>query len=176
MGWNIYAVSAMVILFTIIIVFFSRTQGSWKYATIFIFAVAVGVLYYHGYVRLQATRIHMPHGKQATIFGIVMEEPKTSGRFTMLIISLSHPYAGTLDMFTSPSNQFHYGDRLWIKGTVNAFEGANEPPALFLPQLRVIAQHEGFWLKESAIDIKEVLSKKLRTYCRRIKRRFWREL
>jgi len=161
MGWNIYAVSAMVILFTIIIVFFSRTQGSWKYATIFIFAVAVGVLYYHGYVRLQATRIHMPFGKQTAFFGIVVEEPKTAGKFTMLIISLSHPYAGTLDLFTSPTSQFHYGDQLWIKGTVSASEDGNEPPALFLPQLRVIAQHEGFWLKESAIDIKEGIVQKI---------------
>lgn len=161
MGWNILLIGMAGIVSMAATVFFIQTKGFWKYAILFFFAAATGVLYYHAYVYWQAAHTHMPTGKETAFFGIVSEEPKAAGNFTMLVMDLSRPYAGTLDIFTTPNSQFHYGDQLWIKGTVNISKDAGGPPTIFYPQLRVVAHHAGFWLEEILIDMKEDIVRRI---------------
>jgi competence protein ComEC len=154
------------------LLFSFRWRGSWKYFALFFCAAAAGVLYYHAYTNWQTTHTHVPTGKSAAFFGVVVEAPKAAGKYTMLVVSLLHPYAGTLDIFTFPdSSQFHYGDELWISGAVTVDVplsggasdaiGDGEPPAMFLPQLRMVAQHQGFWLKEMVINIEQDIVQKI---------------
>lgn len=158
MGWNIFLLAAAgIVMGGIGSLLVSHWRGSWKYFALFFYAAAAGVLYYHAYTHWQTARTHIPTGKSVAFFGVVAEAPKAAGNYTMLVVSLSRPYAGTLDIFTFPdSSQFHYGDELWISGAVTANAGGDdEPPAMFLPQLRVVAQHQGFWLKETVINIEQ---------------------
>ena len=163
MHWNIWQVVVIAGIFLMIARLFFMSQKEWSKPVIFFFcAVVAGVLYYHAYVGWQAAHTKLPAGKQAAFFGLITEEPKAAGNFTMLMVDLSRPYAGTLDIFTSPNNsQFHYGDEVWIKGSVSTSSDANEPSVLFLPKLHVIAQHQGFWLKEFLINIKAAIVQKI---------------
>ena len=120
-----------------------------------------GIFYYHAYTDWQTAHTHLPEGKQAAFFGIVAQEPKPAGNFTMLVVSVLHPYAGTVDVFTMPDSQFHYGDELWIEGKPDVSKDLGEPLAVFLPKLRVIAEHQGFWLEEMLINIKDAITKKI---------------
>jgi len=161
MGWNIWLLGGIEILLSATIVAFSSEQKIWKFAMIFFFAAIAGVFYYHAYISWQATHTHMPTGKQVAFFGVVAAEPKPAGNFMMLTVLLSHPYAGTFDIFTTPGGQFSYGDELWIEGTPDASKDAGEPPAVFLPRMRVVAEHQGFWPQEMLIDIKTAITQKI---------------
>ena len=164
-GWNIFLLAATgIVMGGIIFIFSSYRRGSWKYFALFFCAAAVGMLYYHAYASWQTAHVHMPMGKSSAFFGVVVEAPKVAGKYTMLVMSLLHPYAGTLDVFTFPdSSQFHYGDELWISGAVTVDDASssssagddNEPPAMFLPQLHIVVQHQGFWLKEMVINVEQ---------------------
>ncbi len=161
MGWNILLLGiAGIVAGGATMLFSSRWRGSWKCFALFFCAAGVGVLYYHAYANWQMAHMHMPMGKSAAFFGVVTEAPKAAGKYSMLVISLLHPYTGTLDIFTFPdSSQFHYGDELWISGAVTADASSSdvgdEPPAMFLPQLRTVTQHQGFWLKETVINVEQ---------------------
>ena len=161
MGWNVWPLGALGILLSVATITFFPKHAMWKFAAIFFFAAIAGVFYYHAYVNWQMAHTHMPTGKQAAFFGIVTTEPKPAGNFTMLTVSLSRPYAGTVDIFTTPGSQFSYGDELWIQGTPDASSDAGEPPAVFLPRMRVIAEHQGFWLEEVLIEVKAAITKKI---------------
>lgn len=165
MGWNIFLLGATgMIMGGVVLLFSSRWRGSWRYFALFFCAAAVGVLYYHAYANWQTAHTHMPTGKSAAFFGVVTEAPKAAGKYTMLIVSLLRPYAGTVDIFTFPdSSQFHYGDEIWISGAVTADASGDdgEPPAMFLPQVRVVAEHQGFWLKEVVINIEKSIVQKI---------------
>jgi ComEC/Rec2-related protein len=157
----LYALGAGEFFCAVGIMLFFRAHGNGikKYAIFFLAASAAGVFYYYGYMHWQAIRINMPHGTQGAFFGIVAQEPKAAGNFTMLTVDLSHPYSGSLDIFTSPDNtRFHYGDDLWIKGSVSPSDAMGELPAMFLPQVRVVVSHQGFWLKEALIDFKDAIA------------------
>jgi ComEC/Rec2-related protein len=163
-GWNIFSLGmAGIILGGIVLVFSSSRRRSWKYLALFFCIGVAGVLYYHSYISWQTAHTHMPTGKSAAFFGVVTEAPKVAGKYTMLVVSLLHPYGGTVDVFTFPdSSQFHYGDELWISGAVAAdANGGGEPPATFLPQLRVVAQHQGFWLKEVVLNIEQSIIQRI---------------
>jgi ComEC/Rec2-related protein len=174
-GWNIFLLGAGgIIVGGIALLFFPRWRLLWKYLMLFFCAGAAGVLYYHAYISFQTAHTHMPTGKSVAFFGVVMEAPKAAGKYTMLAMSLLRPYAGTVDIFTFPdSSQFHYGDELWISGAVTADapssgsasdasgDGGGEPPAMFLPQVRVVARHQGLWLKEVVINIEQDIVQKI---------------
>ena len=162
MGWNMLLLGGIGILALIATSLLSRTQKLRRIALVYILAATVGVFYYHGYARWQASQTHIPEGKHAAFFGEVTEAPKAAGNFTMLVISLSPPYSGTLDIFTSPNNdQFSYGDQLWISGSVSTSTDPSELPTMFLPRARVVAEHQGLWIKEKIIDLKNAIVKKI---------------
>jgi ComEC/Rec2-related protein len=174
MEWNIFLLGVVgIIVGGIVFLFSSCRRRSWKYLALFFCVGVTGVLYYHAYASWQTAQMYMPTGKSGAFFGVVTEAPKAAGNYTMLVVSLLRPYAGTLDIFTFPdSSQFHYGDELWISGAVavdaSSSEGAGdatddggEPPAMFLPQLRVVAPHQGFWFKEVVINIEQSIVQRI---------------
>lgn len=161
-GWNLWLLGFTGALFAIAAISLSHFREAWKSIAIIFLAAVIGVLYYYAYIHWQTAYTKMPTGKQAAFFGIVTEEPKTAGSFILLNVSLLRPYAGTVDIFTSTGSiQFHYGDEIWIRGTVNVSKNMGESPVLFLPRLRVVAQHGGFWPKEQSINFKEWIVQKI---------------
>jgi ComEC/Rec2-related protein len=166
MGWNTFLLGMTGIFACgVVLVYSVRRRWLWKWFAIFFFAAAAGVLYYHAYIDWHAAHTRLPTGKSAAFFGVVTETPKAAGKYTMLAVFLLRPYAGVLDIFTFPNDdQFHYGDELWISGAVagaSSKDGSNEPPAMFLPQLRVVAHHQGFWLKELVINVEKDIVQKI---------------
>ncbi len=161
-GWNLLPLGLAGVFSAAAILAFSYFRKVWKNIVLLFLAAAAGILYYHAYIHWQTTYTRMPAGEQTMFFGIVTEEPKVEGNFIMLSVSLLQPYAGAVDIFTSPNNiQFHYGDEIWIRGTVDSSKNMDQPPVLFLPLLRVVAQHGGVWLKEQSIDFKEWIVQKI---------------
>jgi ComEC/Rec2-related protein len=162
MGWNLWALGVIGLFSLAAIALFLRRTNLWKMAALVLSVAAAGTLYYFAFVHWEAARTHVPTGKQTALFAVVTEEPKLAGNFMMLVASLSRPYAGTVDIFTSPnSNQFHYGDEVWMQGTVTPSEDVGEPPAMFLPRLRVVAEHQGCWLKAMVIGFKDLIAQKI---------------
>ncbi len=160
MGWNLWMLGTASFTAGAMLVLYTRI--SWKYAVFILFAAFAGALYYSAYVHWNAAHIRLPGGKHAAFFGVIKEEPKQAGNFIMLAVSLSRPYAGAVDIFTMPGiTSFHYGDELWVNGSVDASKDPGASPAVFLPRLRVVAQHEGFWLREWLIDLKEAIIRKI---------------
>jgi competence protein ComEC len=162
-GWDLVALGVAGMVCVVAVILCSARSRGWRKFAAFIFTAAVaGASYYYGYIGWRAAHTHLPAGKSAAFFGVVAEEPKAAGNFTMMALSLSRPYAGTLDIFTAPnSTEFHYGDELWIKGSVSVESDASEPAAMFMPQLHVISEHDGFWLKEMLIDLKAAIVQKI---------------
>jgi competence protein ComEC len=161
MGWNAWLLGAIGILLSIAIITFSPWHSIWKFAVFFFFAAVAGIFYYHIYISWQTAHTHLPAGKQATFFGVVEDAPKPAGNFMMLAVSLLRPYAGTVDIFTTAGAQFSYGDELWMEGSPDASKDPGEPPAVFLPTLRLVARHQGFWLKEAFINVKDAVTQKI---------------
>jgi len=96
-------------------------KGMFAALIVIVMAISAGALYYHAYVHWTAAHTHLPAGKNAAFFGVVTEEPKSTGKFIMLTVALARPYAGTVDIFASANNdQFRYGDDVWIKGKIKS--------------------------------------------------------
>ena len=161
MHWHLWILIVLGLSAGFVAMLFYRRRVRWNLALIFLSAVSFGVLYYSLYVHWQVSHNRMPSQEQSAFFGIIEEEPKAAGNFTMLSISLLRPYAGAVDIFTSPTDQFHYGDELWISGKTEQSQSTDEPPVLFLPRLRVVAQHKGIWQKEIMIDFKEWIVRRI---------------
>jgi len=161
-GWNIVMTVCVAILLVSPPIYFFRRAKFWRYAMVIFFAVIAGVVYHSAYIHWQAAHTHTPSGKTASFFGVVVEEPKPAGNFTMLVVELQRPYSGSMDLFISANNTaFHYGDELWIKGSITASNDPHELPVLFSPQVKAIAEHRAFWFVEVAIDVKELVVRKI---------------
>jgi competence protein ComEC len=156
-GWNIFLIIFAFAACAATAILFFKTERVWKRAVIFLFALLGGIFYFRAYVLWQTAHNKFPAGKQETFFGVIQEEPKAAGNFVILPISLVKPYTGTVDIFVSRNTGggYSYGDEVWVQGTVAVSKDAGEPPAVFLPRVRVIALHEGSWLKEAMIDLKQ---------------------
>ena len=162
MSWNLFLFGAMGILVAAGIIFSPHGKKWRRCIMLFLFAAGAGILYYHAYIHWQTARTKLPTAKQTAFFGIIAEEPKTAGKFTAFAVHLSHPYAGTVDIFTSPNaGQYHYGDELWINGSMTVANGTGEPPVMFQPRLRAIAQYQGSWPEEMLINFKECIVQKM---------------
>lgn len=161
MGWNIVLLCVAWIIGVITIAIFFWSRWLWKYILIVFFSASAGIIYYFIFIHWQIAHTNLPSGKQ-NFFAVATEEPKSAGNFTMIVASLLHPYAGTLDIFTSSGNdQFHYGDQFWVQGKITPSKNVGDPPVLFLPRLRVVATHQGFWLKANVIDFKIFIIKEI---------------
>ena len=116
MHWNLYLVGALMLLVVGAFAYIERSHAFWKYALVIIlpyFSASSTALYISTGKR--PTPIYQ-WGKSAAFFGMVQNEPKAAGNFTMLAVALHRPYAGTIDIFTSPnSSQFSYGDDIMDK-------------------------------------------------------------
>jgi ComEC/Rec2-related protein len=156
MGWGMLSLGLIGMFCAIAVVLFFRIERFWKY-TVFLFIAAIaGGFYYHAYIDWHMADEYVPIGKDAAFFGIVKEEPRAAGNFTMFVVSLVRPYAGTVDIFGLPDGaQFQYGDEIWTQGVVTLSRDTNEPPTVFLPHMRLIAHYEEPWFKEAVINIKE---------------------
>jgi ComEC/Rec2-related protein len=161
MGWNVWMLCVIGSFLGMTTLLFFGLGNIGKYAALLIFAIAIGGLYYRVYIFWQKKQTDVPSGKETAFFGVVTEEPKPAGNFTMITVKLSHPYSGIVDVFAMPTNQLHYGDELWIKGNVSVSKDAGEPPALFFPETRVVAEHQGIWLMETVIDLKDAIVQKI---------------
>lgn len=155
-GWNLWLTGALAVLILVMVALFLKVRTAWKFAALIAVAIVGGALYYNAYEHWDAAHTKMPTGKSAAFFGVVTAEPKAAGNFIMLAVGLSRPYAGDVDIFASPNGaQVHYGDEVWMSGTVTPSDNAGENPVVFLPRIKVVAEHEGFWLMEVMIDGKE---------------------
>lgn len=131
-----------------------------KYATWLLIATSFGLFYYHAYAYWESSHSRMPNGKAIAFFGIIKDEPRPAGNFELLVINLSRPYSGTIDVFGSPRNRYNYGDLVWIKGNIVPSGDADEPPAVFYPQLRLVASDQGSWLEEKMIDTRSFIAER----------------
>lgn len=154
--WNV-----LLILFLLSIVCaFLFIKRSYLRKTIFFFFIfmILGTIYFLGYARWISAHTHMPQGKQQAFFGIITEEPKRAGNFMMFPLKLSHPYVGMVDIFTYIGSKFHYGDLIWVKGTVDASNDPDEYLAVFSPQTNVVTSHNGLVIKEWSIAAKDFVA------------------
>lgn len=159
-GWNSYVFFGMGISLAIVSLFFAQGRRLYKCMIIFFVAAIVGVFYYHAYIGWQMAHTHLPTGKDVAFLGTVATEPVPAGNFMMFALETSHPYAGMVDIFTSPHSQFRYGDLLWIKGTVESSQDTDEAPAVFFPQAKMVAHDGGVWWRALLIDIKSSIVQK----------------
>jgi ComEC/Rec2-related protein len=156
--WSILLFLVGGFIFCIAIVLVLEGSKLWKSGAMIFFALVAGAAYYHGYIEWKATHTDLPFKKGSSFFAMVTKEPKPAGNFMMLAVDLSRPYAGELDIFVSPLQQFNYGDLLWIKGSVDISKDVdNSDPVIFLPQIRLVAHNEGSWFKRSALSLKTIV-------------------
>jgi ComEC/Rec2-related protein len=164
LGWNIKLIGLFLLFLILLAFFFSKDLRIWKYIFIFFLAASTGTIYYLGYIRWISLHTHMPSGKETAFFGLVVEEPKPAGNFLMFPLELSRPYSGKIDVFASPHSQFHYGDILWIRGTIEASQDSDEDPVIFLPQLSVVTAGNGFWLKQWSVTARSFITQKFEMF------------
>lgn len=161
-GWNGLIIAGLELVTIAGVLVFFRSKSVSKAVFFLCASMMAGFFYYHTYAYWQRTHTKLPEGKQTAFFAVITAEPNAAGNFVMVKGGLIRPYAGTVDIFISPkSAQFHYGDEVWIEGTMTSSSDTSEPPALFLPRVRLIAEHQGVWLEEMIIDFKQAFIQKI---------------
>jgi ComEC/Rec2-related protein len=155
--WDAYALACMGFVCGVLFLVISKKWAVAKFIGVLFIAIAMGFLYYHAFIYWKTRQNNIPIGKQVTFFATVTAEPKSAGNFILLAATLSHPYAGKIDIFASPHAQFNYGDLLWIKGTVVPSETTDEAPAIFFPKLKLVAKDQWSWLGQKIIDVRSYI-------------------
>lgn len=157
LGWSIFL---SVIIITIFLVIFRSIKNIflWYEIGLFILVVCLGALYYHLYLTWDRATLTLPYGRQMSISGVVIEEPKESIKYDVFDIGPPHSHAITI--LAPPGSDYHYGDLLQLQGVLTPPDSPAENPLIAPTKIKVLAMGRGFWLREWMIDLKEAIVKK----------------
>jgi competence protein ComEC len=165
LGWNIYILGAVALLF-ILIRFFVPLWQNYPFKSLFIFLIPLffGFFYYYLYINAEASRENIIFNKNISFNGIVISEPQAGEKVQKFIIKLQPPLSGRVQVITALFPEFNYGDLLGIEGAIEPSRSIREEPTLFFPKIKSLALHKGFWLKEKLLTLKNILTAQFKKF------------
>ena len=146
-------------------IFLPAMRSMFRWAALVATFCLMGSFYYFAFIAWRTSHINLPRGKNAAFFGVVTEEPKptVSGDLLLFPLALQKPYAGTIDVFAPAYDDFHYGDFIWVQGTIEAPAEREGVPAAFRPRAHLVVSRNGWAWKEEVIALKAAIA---RTFAR----------
>jgi competence protein ComEC len=156
-GWSVGLACAVAMVIGSVILFFVKRVHFWKILLMFIAAIFFGAFYYHFYFNLRDTREHIIFNKKISFSGVIVDEPQVREKYQSLAIDLSPPVSGNIRVLVSPQDVFHYGDAIQADGAIESRIVPADTPTVAFPKVRILSEHNGFWLKEKLIDFKSGL-------------------
>ena len=133
----------------------SARKCEWHIALFFIFTFVFGIFYYGFFFNLKEAGQKITFDKMISFSGLVSKEPQLSERFQRFTLELRPPFAGEISVLVSLSPEINYGDVIEAKGEIKTPISKNQGPISFFPKFKVVAESQGFWLKEKLLDFKK---------------------
>lgn len=162
LNWQFFIFLAAALSGAIATILFKRQL--WKECALFLCAALFGAFYYHLYFRIQDMATNLPFGEKTTLQVLVSNEPLLSENYLILTTNAQAPFTGTVTILAPPDSNSQYGDLLSVNGTVDPPDAAvpGDTALMFEPDITVLAEHRGFWLREWMINIKLAILQKFR--------------
>lgn len=157
LAWNIYAVLSIVFLLIIGIIFYTKQLKLWKTFFAFLFLVFLGAFYYHLYLNIESRNQNLIFNEKLSFSGVVSDEPRIYDNYQSIAVELKEPLKGGVRLLTSPVLSFHYGDLISGEGVIQLPDSVVNPSTIAFPKIKVVAKHQGFWLKEKLLGLKSYL-------------------
>ncbi|MEK7138230.1 MAG: ComEC/Rec2 family competence protein, partial [Patescibacteria group bacterium] len=169
-GWGAdFKFGAIVFILIGALVLFIRARersvlSAWRsFRKIIIFSFlcfVTGFFYYHFFLNFRNQQINIPLDQPLVFDGIVSTDPRESGDYQILEVSLDSPYRGRVSVFLEPFPKYEYGEKLQITGLAQESRFQNDWPVVFDPEVSRLEQHQGFWLKQKLLGFENFLVQK----------------
>ncbi|KKW46355.1 MAG: hypothetical protein A3A43_01965 [Candidatus Liptonbacteria bacterium RIFCSPLOWO2_01_FULL_56_20] len=159
LAWNVYLTFLLAVLFIGILLF--KQKGRFRaspYAPILLLLpLFAGFFYYHFYVNLRSARDHIVLNEQATIRAVVTNEPSRNITYQAFSASLEPPFHGEISVYAGLFPEVAYGDLVEMQGKIQPPALTAGLPLMAFPEVNVVGRHQGFWLKERLLSLKQTL-------------------
>ncbi len=123
-----------------------------KYLLFFILTAFLGFFYLHFYSTFQEESI--PFGQEIVFRGEVIEEPIHGLRSEEVDLKLQPPYSGKVRIYSEPTNKFHYGDFLELRGEINE-SPAGRLNLVSFPEIKILSRGGGNPIKTRLFQFKD---------------------
>jgi len=143
--------------------FFRKRLRFWRWVPVFMVLIFAGIFYCRFFSHWKTAQEKWPSGSNV-FTAVITDEPKSSGSFSALSVSLLPPFSGTLTVFAQSSTAFRYGDLIETRGAVSAGKAFGESPVVFPGKVIIFGHHYGFWLREKMLDFKAAVFGEFRKY------------
>lgn len=129
-----------------------------KFFLLLLLLLFAGAFYYHFHLNLKRRNESITYNTTVHFLATITDEPKVYDKYQSLEAKPEPPFAGSINVLTSPLENYKYGDLLQIEGKIEPAQSAAEKPTAAFPKaITVVAEHRGFWLKEKLLNFKNFL-------------------
>lgn len=160
LGWNLLVIigTAAVLVFFIL----SRLErmNYWRATLLIVVLILTGAFYYHFRLNLELAKRRVTFNENVRFSAIVINEPQNSEKYQTIEFKFLEPFAGNGKILMPLFSGLKYGDKLEISGKINPPISSSDEPTVFSPTITIFGRHNGFWLKEKLLDLKEFLVSK----------------
>lgn len=157
LGWGIYAVLGIALFLGLAALGLFARLNLWRYIVVFLALIFFGFFYYNFYLNLETAQRNLVFDEEIEFSGVVVGEPRGFDNYQAFDVEVEEPLAGRVRVLTSPLAQLRYGDLIKIDGRIRPPATRVDKPVIFFPNIEVVGQHRGFWLKEKLLVFKGVL-------------------
>ncbi len=121
-----------------------------------IIVLMAGFFYFHIFLNFKVAKQKLPTG-ETEFSGQIASEPKIFGKVQVFTLKLKEPFASEIDVLTSPTLNFDYGDSLVLRGMVEPAQSPVDNPQSFFPEFIEREKSSGFSLKGSLLEFKHLI-------------------
>ncbi len=145
------------VLFFIALVSVFAVMGKYPRSTaiFFVFIFIFGIFYYGFFFNAKEAGQKMTFGEKTKFSGLVSGEPKLSEKYQRINLELKPPLAGKISVIVPLSPEINYGDAIEATGEIMPAASKIQNPVSLFPELKIVASHQGFWLKENLVGFKK---------------------
>ena len=157
LGWSILALAGIAGIAGTCAVILNKSISPHRYIFIFFAFAFLGTSYFNAYLNFESYKQAIIFDKKISFSGIIFEAPRRFERYQYFDVRLLAPYAGKVRIISSPAIEFKYGDAIEAAGSIEAQDSPATPPISSFPEIKIIAEHRGFWLKGMLLEFKSRL-------------------
>lgn len=117
----------------------------------------LGFFYFHLFLNLRNENSGVPIGKEIYLLGEIKTDPLRTDTYQLFEIESRTSYQGRIKIFSRPFPRFEYGDVIRVSGILKESKYKNDWPVAFYPEVEVVSEGGGFWLKQKLVSFKNFL-------------------
>jgi competence protein ComEC len=156
LNFSVYFSLAAVFILLLIPVFIKKISFGYFFIALLIFIL--GFIYFNFYHHFQENSQKIIYGQNISFSGVIVNEPRQKEKSQVFTLSLVEPLKGQIEVLTSPSPVWHYGDLINLKGVINLPQNNFYLPLIAFPSIGFQKAHQGFYIKEILLNLKNSLT------------------